>query len=174
MTHAPADLLHRLREHGQEHVLAHWDALDRGQRERLAEQLAGIDLQLLRELYAQRDARPPHSDVERIEPLPVREAADIGPEMTAVGRAALERGEVAALVVAGGQGSRLGFLQPKGMFPVGPVSGKSLFQVHAEKVLALSRRYGRPVPFLVMTSPATHDPTVAYFVENEFFGLPAD
>ena len=41
------------------------------------------------------------------------------------------------------------------MYPVGPVSGASLFQIHAEKLLALSRRYGKPVPFLVMTSPAT-------------------
>ncbi len=75
--------------------------------------------------------------------------------------------------MAGGQGSRLGFDHPKGMFPVGPVSGKTLFQIHAEKVLALSRRYGKPVPFLVMTSPATHDETVAFFREQGHFGLPA-
>ena len=59
------------------------------------------------------------------------------------------------LLVAGGQGSRLGFEHPKGMFSVGPVTNKSLFQIHVEKVLALSRRYGKPVPFLVMTSHAT-------------------
>ncbi|MBX9625565.1 MAG: UDPGP type 1 family protein, partial [Gemmataceae bacterium] len=87
------------------------------------------------------------------------------------GEAALRRGEVAALVVAGGQGSRLGFDHPKGMYPVGPVSGASLFRVHAEKVLALSRRYGRPVPLLVMTSPATHAETEVYFRDQRFFGL---
>src|SRR5262249_20711450 len=59
----------------------------------------------------------------------------------------------------------------KGMFPIGPVSNKSLFQIHAEKVYALGRRYGRPVPFLIMTSSATHADTTSYFEEQQFFGL---
>jgi UDP-N-acetylglucosamine/UDP-N-acetylgalactosamine diphosphorylase len=81
---------------------------------------------------------------------------------------------VAALVVAGGQGSRLGFDKPKGLFPIGPVSGSTLFRIHAEKVLALSHRYGKPVPFLVMTSPATHAETVEYFEREKCFGLPRE
>ncbi len=61
------------------------------------------------------------------------------------------RGSVAAgdggfLVVAGGQGSRLGFDHPKGMFPIGPMSRKTLFQFHAEKVAGARRRYGSPCP----------------------------
>ena len=75
---------------------------------------------------------------------------------------------------AGGQGSRLGFEHPKGMFAIGPVSRKALFQIHAEKVLALSRRYGKPLPLLVMTSHATHAETVAFFEENAYFGLPRE
>ena len=107
---------------------------------------------------------------DRITPPPV-EPADAPAAARTAGEEALRRGEVAALLVAGGQGSRLGFDKPKGMFPVGPVSKAPLFQVHAEKVLALSRRYGRPVPFLVMTSPATHADTVGFFREHRFFGL---
>jgi UDP-N-acetylglucosamine/UDP-N-acetylgalactosamine diphosphorylase len=57
------------------------------------------------------------------------------------------------------------------MFKAGPVSGASLYQIHAEKVLAVSRRAGRPVPFLVMTSPATDAPTRAFFEANRYFGL---
>src|SRR5262249_3791534 len=72
------------------------------------------------------------------------------------------------------QGSRLGFDHPKGMFPVGPVSQKSLFQIHAERVLALGRRYGEPIPFLVMTSDATDAETQAVVREQRWFGLPAD
>jgi UDP-N-acetylglucosamine/UDP-N-acetylgalactosamine diphosphorylase len=60
------------------------------------------------------------------------------------------------------------------MYPVGPVSGKSLFQMHAEKVLATQRRYGKPVPFLVMTSPATDAETRRFFAEHHYFGLPAE
>ncbi len=94
--------------------------------------------------------------------------------MRAAGEEALRRGEVAVLVVAGGQGSRLGFEHPKGMYPVGPVSRKSLFQIHAEKVLALGRRYGQQPPLLVMTSPATDAETKEFFAEQRYFGLPKE
>jgi UDP-N-acetylglucosamine/UDP-N-acetylgalactosamine diphosphorylase len=57
------------------------------------------------------------------------------------------------------------------MYPVGPVSNKTLFQLHAEKILALSRRYGEPLSLLVMTSPATHEETVAFFQEQRNFGF---
>jgi UDP-N-acetylglucosamine/UDP-N-acetylgalactosamine diphosphorylase len=60
------------------------------------------------------------------------------------------------------------------MFPVGPVSDKTLFQIHAEKVLALRRRYGKPLPLLVMTSPATDAETRGFFAEHGDFGLAAD
>jgi UDP-N-acetylglucosamine/UDP-N-acetylgalactosamine diphosphorylase len=174
MTTVPEDLRQRLREHGQEHVLAWWDRLEEAQRTELLAQLSALDLGQLRELYAGREqafALPPP---ERITPVPV-----IGPdaatsEVRRRGEEALQRGEVAVLVVAGGQGSRLGFDHPKGMFAVGPVSGKSLFQIHAEKVLALSRRYRKNLPFLVMTSDATDAETRAFFAEHRHFGLPVE
>jgi UDP-N-acetylglucosamine/UDP-N-acetylgalactosamine diphosphorylase len=162
--------MHRLRGHRQEHVLTGWDGLSLGDRVSLVEQLAGIDFAELEALYRRKDE--PHAVLpprERIAPLPVEAPSDAA---RAVGEEALRRGEVAALLVAGGQGTRLGFDKPKGMYPVGPVSRMSLFQVHAEKVLALSRKYGKPVPFLVMTSPATHADTEAFFAEHRFFGLP--
>ncbi len=74
--------------------------------------------------------------------------------------------------MAGGQGTRLGFDKPKGMFPIGPVSQATLFQILAEQVLARSRRAGKPIPYFVMTSDATHDETIAFFTEHNFFGLP--
>src|SRR5262249_3594284 len=81
----------------------------------------------------------------------------------------------AALVVAGGQGTRVGFDKPKGMYPVGPVSGAALFPIHAEKILALSRRYGKPLPFLVMTNRATHARAPDHFLATGHFRLtPAD
>src|SRR5690606_29735422 len=132
---------------------------------------AGVDLAELDALYRRKNE--PHTLLpprERITAIPV-DPPRVPAETRSRGEEALRRGEVAALLVAGGQGSRLGFDKPKGMFAVGPVSGASLFQLHAEKVLALSRRYGKPVPLLVMTSPVTHADTEAYFHEHRFFGL---
>ena len=83
---------------------------------------------------------------------------------------AIAAGRVAFLVVAGGQGTRLGFDHPKGMFPIGPISKKTLFQLHAEKVLELHRRWGVAIPLLVMTSPATDGATRSYFKRKNYRG----
>jgi UDP-N-acetylglucosamine/UDP-N-acetylgalactosamine diphosphorylase len=141
----------------------------------LLDQLGGLDLDLLDRLYTARDqsfALPPP---EKIRPVPVvPQDSPENPRYRASGEEALRRGEVAALVVAGGQGSRLRFDQPKGMYPIGPVTNKSLFQIHAEKVLALRRRFASSVPLLVMTSEATDDETKSFFAENAYFGLPKE
>ena len=90
------------------------------------------------------------------------------------GTAAFAAGKVGAILVAGGQGTRLGWPHPKGTFPVGPVSNASLFQILFERLVALGRRHGKRVPLYLMTSPATHDETVAYLAENNRFGIAAE
>lgn len=174
MPEVPDSLRQRLRAFGQDHVLAYWDQLADNERRSLLEQIQAIDLEQLHKLHQQRDGTYSLPSAERIQPVPVVQlGGDTGiPRQR--GEEALRRGEVAALIVAGGQGSRLGFEHPKGMYPIGPVSNKCLFQIHAEKVLALGRRHGRHIPFLVMTSPATHAETEAFFAEHRNFGLPGD
>jgi UDP-N-acetylglucosamine/UDP-N-acetylgalactosamine diphosphorylase len=171
MVTVPDDLRERLRLSGQEHVLHWWDRLSDQERRGLLDQLRAIDLDQLRQHYAGRDATIFVPAAEQIEPVPVAWLDPGDRETRRRGEECLHRGEVAALVVAGGQGTRLGFDHPKGMFPIGPFSKKCLFQVHAEKVLALRRRYGRSVPFLVMTSPATDAETQSFFQEHRYFGL---
>src|SRR5262249_13444530 len=169
----PDDLLQRLKQHHQEHVLAHWERLDDPGRATLLRQVQGLDLDLLARLYERQGEKGVVPPPGRIAPVPVipHDSPD-NAEKRRQARAALRAGRVAVRLVAGGQGSRLNFDPPKGQYPVGPVSGKTLFQVHAEKVLASSRRHGAPLPFLIMTSDATHDETVAFFEQHSFFGLP--
>src|SRR5207247_250796 len=61
-----------------------------------------------------------------------------------IGLEALKAGQVAVVIVAGGQGTRLGFDGPKGTFSIGPVTGASLFQILSEKILSLIRRVEQP------------------------------
>jgi len=173
MVEVPTELYQRLQRTGQEHVLFGWQYLTEHERLSLVEQLQQIDLDSLATLYALRDQRDAVPPLDRLAPLPVTDPATLPPETRQLGESALRQGQVAALVVAGGQGTRLGFDLPKGIYPIGPVSRKSLFQLHAEKVLALTRRFGCPVPLLIMTSPATHAETHAFFNVHQHFGLPA-
>ena len=168
-----------LSDAGQTHVLAFWDRLDEAARARLLDQIASIDFAAVAELrgvlaHALAAGGAPAADAAAgaMEPAPVLELEGRArADAIARGEEELRAGRVGVLVVAGGQGSRLGFDGPKGCCPVGPVSGEPLFRFHARKVLALGRRYGRPVPLYVMTSATNDAATRAFFEERGFFGL---
>jgi UDP-N-acetylglucosamine/UDP-N-acetylgalactosamine diphosphorylase len=163
------DLRARLAPHGQEQLLRFWDELDEPERAQLAAEIGEIDLDLVDKLVAHLlesgTAEPELGAIEA--PEAVRPSSQ---DETA-GREMLAAGEVAVVVVAGGQGTRLGFDGPKGCYPVGPVTERSLFQIHAEKVVALGRRYGVNVPLYVMTSPQNQAETGAFFAEHDSFGV---
>jgi len=93
-----------------------------------------------------------------------RRAAEVGWE-------ALRAGRVAVVTVAGGQASRLGFQGPKGSFPLGPVTGASLFQILAGRIRRLGELAGRPLPWVLQTGPENHAETRAFFQRRSFFGL---
>jgi UDP-N-acetylglucosamine/UDP-N-acetylgalactosamine diphosphorylase len=82
----------------------------------------------------------------------------------------LRAGKVGAFLVAGGQGTRLGYDGPKGEYPVTPIKSKPLFQVFAEQLTAYSRDFGKPVPWYVMTSTVNDAATREFFRKNAFFG----
>ena len=88
-----------------------------------------------------------------------------------IGLKALSLGKVAALVVAGGQASRLQLSGSKGLFPITPIRHKTLFQIFAEKTLACSRWVHRDLSLCFMTSPSNDEEIQTYFQENHFFGL---
>lgn len=163
------ELRQQLHDCEQEHVL-----VSQSEQCHLARQLAAIDLPLLRQLYDARNCCNRVPPVESIQPVPIVQLSAQSREAWQRGTDALLQGQVAVLVVAGGQGTRLGFHHPKGAFPISPVVNKSLFQIHAEKVLALRRWYGCTIPLLVMTSHVTDADTRSFFDDHQNFGLPAD
>lgn len=172
-------LKERAARHGQEHVFAFLDSLRASERERLLEQVAGIDFERLEEqrrlLAAPAiEGAEATADLVPAETFPLRRDADLdrrAAEAEARGADVLAAGAVAPLVVAGGQGSRLGFDGPKGCYPVGPVSGRSLFEWHARGLLAAERGYGRELTWFVMTSPANDAATRRFFIDHDWFGL---
>jgi UDP-N-acetylglucosamine/UDP-N-acetylgalactosamine diphosphorylase len=169
----PDDLRKRLQSHGHEHLLEAMESLPDTHRANLLRELERIDLAELRALYARREQKDALPERGRIQPLPFPAIDEAESDrFHEAGLDAILKGKVAYLVVAGGQGTRLGFDHPKGMFPIGPLSKKTLFQLHAEKVLALHRVSGARIPLLVMTSPATDEATRLYFKRKNYFRLP--
>ncbi|MBL8692720.1 MAG: UTP--glucose-1-phosphate uridylyltransferase [Planctomycetes bacterium] len=172
-----ADLRRRFAALGQEHVFRFWDRLDETERQTLVRELQELDDELLATLAPM--ARVPKA--ERPSTFEPAEVISPGTETTrghdlhrarARGAELLAHGRVGLVLVAGGQATRLGYDQPKGMFPIGPASGRTLFELHAHRILAIARRTGHAPPWFVMTSPQNDAATRAYFEEKRWFGLP--
>jgi UDP-N-acetylglucosamine/UDP-N-acetylgalactosamine diphosphorylase len=164
------ELYAALASHGQEGLLRFWDDLDGGGRGRLEQDLRSLDLDLLDRLVQMlvRGSEEP-ADVDGVSPVEPDPAPSA--EAIAEGENALARGAVAVVIVAGGQGTRLGFDGPKGCYPIGPVTDRSLFQIHCEKVAALGGRHGKTPPLYVMTSGDNHAATEQFLAGREWFGL---
>ena len=173
MNYAEAEKL--LKGCGQEHVLAYWKKLNKKEQEALLAQIATIEPKSVK--YCQsalaKGAEVPDSSKGKAPKVAVLKGKKLA-EAVAAGEKELRAGRVAALLVAGGQGSRLGYDGPKGCFSIGPVTGAPLFYFHARKILARTIRYGRAIPFYVMTSEANNAATVKCFEENDYFGLNPD
>ncbi len=167
------------RDAGQEHVFRFSDALDPEARDRFYRQLASIDLDLVTELASGSSPRldsGTSGPATNLEPADALRTGDEPPfatrrEALEEGRRLVAEGKVAAVLVAGGQASRLGFDGPKGALRAGPLSGKSLFQIQGERLLALQHQLGRAVPWYIMTSAANDAATKQHFVEADCFGL---
>ncbi len=95
-------------------------------------------------------------------------------EDIAEGKALLQNGKVGCLLLAGGQGSRLGESVAKGKVPVSVIQNKSLFQIFFEQILYAGRYYGIKLPIAVMTSSLNHEETIAFLTEHNLFGLSED
>lgn len=168
--------------HGQGHVLAAWPRLSEAERAELLDDLEAVDFGLcaaLADEYVRRRPRldvPADIDAPAVHPAPrdVPAGSDLARRYAAArerGVQAIAAGRVAAFTVAGGQGTRLGYDGPKGGFPVTPVRDAPLFQVFAESLLGVERRYGRRPRWYIMTSPGNHAQTLRLFEQAGYYGL---
>jgi len=165
---------------GQEHLLGFWDELCPAERAGLLEQIDELDLDKIAgwvETLVKRapDAPVRHDGFKPARSYGVRPGTDAErtkyAEALQIGKELIAAGKVAGFVVAGGQGTRLGFEGPKGNYPASPIRNKTLFQIFAETIGAVSRRYGAVCPWYIMTSPMNHSETVSIFESNDFYGL---
>jgi UDP-N-acetylglucosamine/UDP-N-acetylgalactosamine diphosphorylase len=163
---------------GQSHVFKFWDSLSADEQSALYGQLARVDpvhVEQLRSkaLEAEKSTASVVPDVLAQPPterLNDKNAAG----WSTVGLDAIKDGQVGVLLLAGGQGTRLGSSAPKGCYDIGLPSNKSLFELQAQRIKrlgALAGLQGRGITWYVMTSGPTRLETERFFEEKNWFGL---
>ncbi|MDA0989405.1 MAG: UDPGP type 1 family protein [Verrucomicrobia bacterium] len=169
------DLLVVLEPHNQTHLLRFWNQLDASGQDRLRKQIEGLDFHAVQRMQAQ--LRQHTSGVTKgdIAPPAVQVlAGDERARAVDAGEGLIAAGRVGVILVAGGQGTRLGFEGPKGAYPVAPITDATLFEIHARKILGLEMHYRCEIPFYIMTSDTNDQATRDFFAEHRNFGLDAD
>ncbi|MFB0917548.1 MAG: UDPGP type 1 family protein [Clostridiaceae bacterium] len=168
----------KLKEYGQDHLLRFFDQLDEKSKTKLLNEIEDLDLNMLTELFNSLVKEKEDSFKGEITDIPSVSLFDL-PENTKekywdLGMETLASGKVAVMLLAGGQGTRLKYDGPKGTYNMGLPSGKTIFQIHAERIKNISERAGNPIPWYIMTSPGNNDTTSKFFKDNNYFGLNPD
>lgn len=180
-------LIERFQRAGQDHVFQHIDSLTDSEKELLLTQLNDIKVESIQPLIKSAlgyETSNTNSMDDAIQPFSGKIGRSTDEKLIESSRMKgmeiISHGHVAALVLAGGQGTRLGYSGPKGMFNLGLPSGFTLFQLIAERIKRLNhlasddKCYSGLIPFYIMTSPLNHDETVSYFKKENYFGLGED
>lgn len=163
-----------LKKYDQEQLLKYYDELDDNSRELLLKQIEDIDFDLLKLL----DNGSRENTKGKITPLDDAVSIDDieknREKYTNVGIEAIKEGKVAALLLAGGMGTRLGSDKPKGMYNIGETKDVYIFEMLIRNLMDVVNRTGVYVPLYIMTSEKNNDDTVKFFEEKNYFGYDKD
>lgn len=162
-----------LKEHGQEHIFAAYQKLDEEGKKKLAAQVERIDWSIV--------AMANHEELKqergKLEPLSALEVTEIEKDKerySKIGIDAIKAGKIGAVLLAGGQGTRLGSDGPKGKYNIGITKDVFIFERLIRNLLDVTDKAGCFVPLYVMTSDKNHDETTSFFEEKNYFGYPKD
>ena len=164
-----------LEKHGQEQLLANYEKLSENDKDKLLDDILTIDFNQLEKLYEKRNFKQVYSEAE-IEPISYVEKDKMSKEerekYDEIGTKAIKAGKLAAVTMAGGQGTRLGHNGPKGTFDIGLESHKPIFELLCETLKLANEKYGVVIPWYIMTSKENNKDTVDFFEKNNYFGYP--
>lgn len=162
-----------LTENGQEQLLKYYDELDFKKRTQLLDDISRINFSVINCI------NQPAADknLKNVAPINAKNLDEIKKhlvEYSEEGIKLLRAGRVAAVILAGGQGTRLGFDKPKGTFNIGVTRELTIFGQLMNNIKDVTDTYGGYFHLFIMTSEINNDDTVAFFKENKYFGYPAD
>ncbi len=162
----------KLEKYGQLHVLKYYEELPEEKKDSLLNQVAELDFEILK--YSKENTTNRKGTVSPLAAMQLPEIETNKEEYTRIGVEEIRKGKIAAVLLAGGMGTRLGSDHPKGMFDIGLTKPVYIFQRIIENMLDVVRQAGAWVYLFVMTSDKNHDMTVNFFEEKEYFGYNRD
>ncbi len=163
-----------LKAHGQDAVVERMAKLDKAGQEKIASQVAKIDWDVVESIAHQSEKQEEERIVEPLQAVELKEIEQKKEEYTATGVEAIQNGKVAAVLLAGGQGTRLGLDKPKGTLNIGINKDLYLFEQLINNLLDVVHQTDAWVPLYVMTSEKNNADTVAFFKEHDYFGYNGD
>lgn len=159
-----------LGKYGQDHLLKFYDELNDSERSELLSQIDGIDFSILENLDEDKRASANRGKIEPISAVTIGDIEKNSDSYLSTGISAIKAGKVAAVLLAGGQGTRLGFDKPKGMFRIGVDRELYIFECLVNNLLDVVKLTDTWIPFIIMTSEKNNEDTVNFFEQHDYFG----
>ena len=169
------DALKKLEKYGQEHLLNRYEFLEDEKKEKIINQIKNIDFDQTIDLFniTTKSIKKPDGEVTNIEYVDKSKLSkDEYDRYYEIGKKIIEAGKYAVVTMAGGQGTRLGYVAPKGTFKIGGGIEKSLFEALSDTIKEAREKYNSRIPWYIMTSRENNNATEKFFEKNDFFGLP--
>ena len=159
--------------YGQEHVLKYYEELSATEQEAFLTQIEETDMSILEKCKNMEEL----AKKGEISPLAAMELSEIEANkesFTATGIKAIQDGKIAAVLLAGGMGTRLGSDDPKGMYNIGETKDLYIFECLVNNLMDVVKQTGTWIHFFIMTSDKNNDATIKFLTEHEFFGYKAE
>lgn len=166
-----------LKKYGQEHILSQYEKLSEENKSKLLNEILTLDFNQIEELYKRINQTVDFAN-SKIEPIGYTDKSAMSDNelkhYEEIGLKAIKEGKLAAVTMAGGQGTRLGHSGPKGTYDIGLDSHKSLFELLSDGLKEAGKKYDVTIPWFIMTSRENNEETVNFFEKNRYFGYQKD
>lgn len=169
------EALKKLEKYGQEHLLSRYEYLNDEKKDKIINQIKNIDFDQTIELFniVTKSIKKPDGEFSNIEYVDKSKLSEEQyNDYYNIGKEQIEQGKYAVVTMAGGQGTRLGYVAPKGTFKIGGGIEKSLFEALSDTIKEARAKYNTRIPWYIMTSRENNNATEKFFEKNDFFGLP--
>lgn len=169
------EALKKLNKYSQEHLLKRYEFLDDERKEKIINQIKNIDFDQVTELFniTKKSVKNPEGTITNIEYVDKSKLSkEEYDKYYEIGKKIIEQGKYAVVTMAGGQGTRLGYVAPKGTFKIGGGIDKSLFEALSDTIKEAKNKFDTSIPWYIMTSRENNNATEKFFEKNDFFGLP--